>query len=483
MNCGKLVSWRHLPFVILLIVQCVYAITILFNGWPEVHFTFDSPGYMNFDFTSIDSIFSQKRTFGYPLFLQGVESIFGDYEYLPKIQLMLYQISVVVLFLTIVRFCATRWIALVFCLPLVIAILPAIYMSDVATESLGATVLLFSIAMFLRFLTKKTMLNMVGLLVVVYLSYQIKPANVFIMVLFPAVATIYLAYSGLTIIQFRKTLLILVAICFLPYLANSAYRYHKFDSFSHVSFVGANLIAVVTPLINEANLQKLQEKNKALAEDIFEERTKRNMVPYPNFSSVEVITNQRIEAQRTKVRLREDGTIESRLLKWYAEHDLSNWFLAIPIAIKHGHRDQSQFNWVKVDQLLAELSKDIIKLEPRAYLEWISLGHIAGAYRTITGLKFLKYELAILMIILTLVIFKRRVKESLESISAEIMVLVSLPIASYLFATSIILISQPPRFRYIFSASLLLESCVAVCIGLLVAPYVRKICKYQKFKP
>lgn len=444
-------------------------------GMLEFRIVNDSRSYLLFGFDDIETIFSQTRTFGYPLFLKIYAMIFGEnLSFLPTIQFIVYQFSVLMLYWTFCHVGVKRGLAIAFSTPLVFALVGTTFSGTVLSELLGATSLLFVFSIYLCALHKKTLKWLFLLSIAVFLSYQVRPSNLFIIPLIPVVTLCFGVFKSsprqATFILFTKMCLVVS----IPFLINCGYRYAKFDSFSPVSFSGMNFIGIAASMINEGSLAKLPYDQRNLARLILSERQARNMQPYPELSSAKTIMNERSRLQLSRQQIYDTSGTQSQMLKWYAEHDINNWRLAIPIYIEMMSWNSDSIDWVRMDRDLSNLSFAVFKTDFGGYFKWIAFGMAAAIYKLLFGFKLaLPLLVANVAVISAFVLGKKKLNVSIEW-NPMLTTIICYSVLSFIFSIGLTSLTQPPRFRYLVNSGLLIESALACILVWLVLPYIKR---------
>lgn len=464
-----------MTFFFLLGLQMVVYLYMNSVGALDLKTNNDSGSYLDFSFESLSMIFSQPRTFGYPLYLDLYSVVFNsDLSFLPVVQFITYQLSVLSLFLVLIRINVKPGLATVFTMPLVFSAVGITYSGTVLSDLLGAASLLFVFSIYLCALHEKSLKWLLLLTILVFLSYQIRPSNLFILPLIPVATLVFGVISGLPRQAVLALIIKMLLIVSIPFLINCGYRYIKFGSFSPVSFSGMNFIGIAASMINEDSLTKLPVDQRNLARLILKEREARNMTPYPDMSSANVIIDERSRLQLSRQDINDASGVKSQMLKWYAEHDINNWRLAIPVYIDMMSWNSDSIDWVLMDQDLSNLSIAVFKMDLWGYLKWVAFGMLAAIYKLIFGFKFaLTLLVANVVVIAAFVIGRKELNVSMQW-DPMLITIICYSVLSFIFSIGLTLLTQPPRYRYLVNSGLLIESALACILAWLILSHFQR---------
>lgn len=334
----------------------------------------DGPSYINFPWSSIQEILGGHRNFGYPLFLKIVHGIFGTHEAVPVIQLSIYFLSIIVLFLTFFHFLPKYiYTAAVFCSFLIWHKPLFFYFNYILTEAPGAAFLNFSVALSVWAVCRKRWYCFLVLGVAVFFLFQVRTALAFACFLFP-VWMAFLEWAekrGMRSVwgTFGKATLVTV----LPLLAFAFLRLIVVGHLGITSLNGILLSGHASFLYQEGDEKLLSGEAKKLGEMIIQRR--QNLEPPCNqfFESIESADYSALLHKRC-----------------YGPYVMSNWVAAIELIDKDKPfaDDRNREPWkhmptlsgffnrysVPHDNLLKQYSIPILRAHLEGYLKWVLEG-------------------------------------------------------------------------------------------------------------
>jgi hypothetical protein len=347
------------------------------------------------DWSSLTEILSSRRTFGYPLFLQGIHVFSPWFTALPICQLALRVLAVWVYYLGLRHLRISGWLAVVISSSLLYPETIFPYFG----EKLTARLMSDSPAQSLAILTMGTLFMVIGrprsapawlgLMLGLFLTYQTRPVYLFLVLLVPLLGLIFMGlvsprpeWVGL-----RKRLSIgLVAVCVLPLLAWCTLRWAVVGQFGLVSIGGSSLVGIVGQVLTEDLVPELPEDLHRLARRALEERNKWSTGQTSDRLVLEGGWQPPMDSDnQLRSGVVEDGTtaVNTQFLFEGAANELYG------------------YNNVEVNRKLAELSWAIIKAKPRFYLLWL-----AKSFRVaVTGIVKHNYLPSPLLVLLTVLLF------------------------------------------------------------------------------
>ncbi|MCX7824758.1 MAG: ankyrin repeat domain-containing protein [Verrucomicrobiae bacterium] len=234
-------------------------------------FTYDSPTYLEFDFSK--GVLDNARTFGYPLLLRGIACLAPDYWLVPLVQTLLHVLAVLVFWQGLRRTGFSAWAAAITALPLYFSRTVALYGSWVLTDAPGLSLALATMGTTLIAVSSpKRSAGWVALAVVLFLAYITRPAYVFLIGFVPVVGIGVGWLRRLAIADLRSVALKIVAVCFVPFLLFCALRWLAVGHFGLVSAGGVNAIGIAAEMLDSRLCETLPPHLRPIALRIQQER-------------------------------------------------------------------------------------------------------------------------------------------------------------------------------------------------------------------
>ncbi len=269
------------PFTYLLLqAGCTFlAFTLILGSRLDV--SSDSPTYLHFKMDTLANALSQVRTIGYPLFLHLMQLLSPDLKILPYVQFLLFTGAVLIFYKALRVYGVSKWAAVFAASPLFYQRLLWQFgnsiMSDVPAAALSiiAVSLLFIVAV-----NRGGLIAWIGLIVAVFITYQMRPAYLFMVVIFPVLAVILSALREPPLIwngPLKRLLVCMSAACFVPLIAFCGLRLATVGHFGLVSFTGVHTMGITTQFLTRDMADRLDMDLRPWANALIEEREKRNL--------------------------------------------------------------------------------------------------------------------------------------------------------------------------------------------------------------
>ncbi len=371
----------------------------------------DFPSYWLFDFSSIQVILGQHRTFGFPLIIKIYRIIDYDLIFWPKFIYIFFSISNLFLFYSFNRTNFNKVFSLFFVLGLTISQSLLVYLTW-WTELFGISFLM--IALGLMFLSIKTnkIYHYLFFSFFLFFCYQIRPSFV-IFVIVPVIFCLlnYFFYSKN--LYLKKITFFSLA----PLIIFIILRYFIVGSLGIVSF-NSNIAATALVHLTEDQIPLLKTENQILAKSFLERKRK---LPYPcnldlNKDQIsyysqdenlaykgDIIYGQYpcwnmyqstvwLELIKINLNLEPFPNDKKRnLVAWEHVPTLANFWQNKSIVIKN----------VEVDNQLVNFSKDVLKLNYKQILKKIAKSpiNLMKIQRDRNGNLLIFYILLILLVI------------------------------------------------------------------------------------
>lgn len=410
--------------------QSIFLIFIVLKfDYFKVFFYADSNDYANYFPSSSSGLhflqltLSGYRTFGYPLFLKAVGVISPDYELLPVIHILVHIVAVFVFFGALRMFGFSKWAALITASPLLCEKIIIYSCRSILTESLSTSLSILTIGLLVMLVCRpRNCIYWASLTVVTFLTYQVRPDRVFLILMIPIIGFIlYMLQNrkdnnephcreaaGLSLKLFASGIIPLILFCSI--------RLAVVGDFGLTSFAGINLIGITGQMLSNDMLEKLPSDTRPLAQAIIQDRARlgaqdelsafgwenhgtleKNLSDYTwqSYVSIAIATynSRNLMKDYYKKFNGFNNDINSRVRIPNAEWKFSagqNSLMYVlssgehlpEIAFKSPYKTDDGFIWVKVNKELTKLSLHILKLKTRTYVMIVANSFIKNIYET-----------------------------------------------------------------------------------------------------
>lgn len=435
-------GWRQPWFWVLLQVVAIWGFMAL-TGQLEPIRHVDSGFYLSLARkASLLEMLGSLRTLPYPLLIRGLRWWLADLAWLPGLQVLAFGAAAVFWSFALRRFGLSVPAALIAgSLPLYSPLfwgLKSSVMTDLPAASL-ALLTLSSWLMLLRSSGSKLAWWAVGVLF--FLTFQMRPSYLFLVVLLPAATWALRALATrwwFSAIPRGGMAWRLAGVVWVPLLLFCCCRWVLVGHFGVVAFAGHNLTGLTASMLSPELVAKLPVSERSLARSILVEREKKGLVPLDALSSPEQwMRDYNWNCWHAGIRLaRRDWRLESAAASGNA-------------AGSFRHRD------VYVEKKLLSLSLAILRARPGLYVAWLvrGLGHTLVATARNGWILFPAVALG-----LAWWFAWRRAQGTLALGEERVRMLLVLLLAfSYYLATvGLVLLVEIPGWRYLAAAELLL---------------------------
>jgi hypothetical protein len=346
------------PFSLLALHAVVVLLCLHYSGQLKPTKVPDTISYMGASrATSASQALSHYRTYGYPLFLQTVRSSGRSLADVPLFHALAFLSATLFFWLALSVYLRSPWMAFAATLPMpytgVWTLARRIQPDFLAAAT---TVLAFSFLLLLAVKPKKVAL-WVGLALAVFMTYQLRPAALFLIVLVPLLGGLLRSCvdrpSAKVLLRWTVGL---AATTLLPYLMFAGLRWQMLGHFGLVPFGSTNLAGLTASFLDRALIAELPREHRKVAETMLKRREKRGWEP-----------------------LKLDSDSEP----FFRQYSDNIWKVALPAARIHVKRQRKEaaekggapadprgFR-VVVNETLGGLSRELVRLRPMLYLKWV----------------------------------------------------------------------------------------------------------------
>lgn len=359
---------KALPWI-LLIVQIALCFQFLRHaGRLELHMTGDTSSYRATGRrTNLTAALSTHRTLVYPALLRYYDRSGRTWKEIPVIQAAVYFAAVVVFFAGLKLYAGSAWLALAAAIPLIYAKSHE-FMPYAQTDSFSValTLVVFGL-LFVLAARPRSRLAWIGVALAVLLNYHTRPATQFLILLVPLVAVVLRHCRDRSPVRrLAGWAAGLTAATVVPFLLFALLRLALVGHFGLIAFSGANLIGVTANFLDPWVVKAMPPgEEKVLARRMLDRRLGKgwNRLEFDipaEFYFDQYNTNVwRFAVPVTRRRFRE-RTIPEVADKAEAE----TGFRPPPLLEPRGQ-------WIEQDQMMLDLSREIIRLRPWRYVHWV----------------------------------------------------------------------------------------------------------------
>ena len=297
-------SNHKLPFAAMLIAIAFSGTLLAATGrWIAVTEP-DSASYIDFDWSSLERIFSGIRTPLYPAFVQLAESTLG-LSAIPFLHYGMMMLAVLSFYVGLTAIGFRPWAAAASAAPLCFSRGLWDFGARIGSDALGIAMGIGCVSFFLMAIstysprhastqsptqsllkasfstrTNIAIVGWVGLGCWTLASILVRPAYLFLIPLWPCLAITTLPFLwNRTWKEAVHTALKLSLVSVLPLLAYCTFRWTVVHEFGLVSFAGYNLIGITGQYVEPSDVEHLPQKSRELAQRLIEVRERAGFSP------------------------------------------------------------------------------------------------------------------------------------------------------------------------------------------------------------
>jgi len=401
--------------------------------------------------SSLAEVLSDQRTFAYPLLLRAVRQLSPDYRALPHVQAALFMAAVALLFAALVRSGLPPWTALAAALPLAASELLLPFARLVHSDSPGAALTIVAVACLVEALGRRRLLAWIALGLAVFLAYQVRPANLFLVPLVPLLAMVVPGASGggsAGRLRWRPAAAALAA-CLLPLVLFAALRLAVVGHFGLVSFGGFNLVGVAGSMLSPEVVAALPAEHRALGRAILDGRRERGLEPI----------GERSFPHAT-----------ARMLAWYSEYNVNVWRIAGRAARRQARaqagppeaRSRPRLQR-EANRRLGGLALAVFRQRPDLYAAWVLHGARLGLSWSFGQVRGMGASLALLALgavatVGAAALAAGPARRAAALALARCAPLLAIGWGAFLAGLLLVVLVEPPLERYLLAVALLLPS-------------------------
>jgi hypothetical protein len=217
----------------------------------------DSPAYETFQWRPLNTLLSQARPFGYPLFLTVARVPTPSLRYLPHGQLLAHVLAVLIFYRGLCRLGVTPWTALFTASPILYVRAATGTVSWVLADSLAVSLAIATVGLLLSVLGRhRSRLDWAALTLSLFLTYQTRASYLVLVGLVPLLGWLLPAVlpRPASRPERRRVTAGLAAVALVPMLAFCTLRWAVVGHFGLVSGGGFNLIGIAGQFLEEPDV-------------------------------------------------------------------------------------------------------------------------------------------------------------------------------------------------------------------------------------
>jgi hypothetical protein len=410
----------------------------------------DTASYSNFPFHSLTAALSRIRAVGYPIFLSVANLFSPEQRAVPVLHFLVQCGAVSAFYLALRSLIQNRPIAVVVAGSLLYSSLLFRYIAVVTPDTLACSMAVLDIAcLFLVIQSPRKAVFWLGLMISLFVTYQLRPAYLFLVPVVPMLGVVLLWLRPKIEKQlFRRITVGLMLVSVLPLLGFCCLRWHYVGHFGVVSFGGTQLIGVTGQFLTEEMIPQLPDELQTLAHNSYDK--KRDLIDTPN-------------SERGLDPLAY-STMESNC-------DTAIYYVFLPAASELYGDD-----FKLIHQRLSQLATAILRAEPRLYALWLAKAFRQGIRKIVSEFVMNLFSFSVVCLLILVegwYVFQRRLLQPdgsyhpLKQVSDRYFVPVYvLGVLAVVFAISnlaLVVLIVPPFDRYMDAAGVFLPV-VAVAI-------------------
>lgn len=393
---------KHRYLWLILLLQLIPLTIVIERVWQSFsgyviwrlqsgHFEGDEPSYLMYQFTSLQTMLDNYRTFGLPLFIHIYKLFFSNFSFWPHFQYVIYIASVLFLFWVLLKFGLDKFFSLFLVNFLLWNISVYYFLMWIYTEIISLSFLNITIAlMLLAIKFNKGILLLIFSLSLFFL-YQIRPNLTYTALLVPfwAMAFAVILY-GFTISYLKKVFIRFLAASFIPLILFGLLRFIVLGQFGFSTMVGANLSGRAIYYLDENNINKIQPENRMLANDVLRWKRQISFYSYPEHELYPCSTSPQkvnttsfmktVEAEALCTHP-DDIIVMNTAIKrqtgkepsYDPEMNSQPWNYPLTLADFHAQNYR-----ISMDKELLALANDILRIEWKRFINWMLTSAIYG---------------------------------------------------------------------------------------------------------
>ena len=464
-------------------------LVVLFKPWDEERqrriLASNWDDYVEMSERSFVSILSSERTFAYPYFLKTVRAVSPSLAALPLFYLALHIGAVFVFYFGLRGVSTPGWLAMAMASSLFFSTtlfdFGWIIMADAPAMSLGVATMG---ALLLVLGRPRSPLAWAGLTMSLFLTYQMRPAYLFLLGLVPLLGVVLagLCWPRVGLGRLRRRLgLGLVAVSVLPYVGWCTLRLFLVGHFGLVSIGGYALLCVSGLWLTEPLVPELPEDVRPLALAALSDRPHAELWFRPG------------EKPDWSLVLDSKGRFDPSLVQDEERFNelmvASAWSYVRQAAKLYGNAavDGSdwtgdklwwihpRWDWLQMESRLSKLGVELVRARPVYYLHWLQTTFRVGLVRALTLNDMLRYSalalgvmlfawLCLAVLQLLAIAPAATTPEPATDYSVLLKMMAWIAVSFLLAALLQIILVAPPYHRYTSAVSVFLPSLVIAAI-------------------
>ena len=393
----------------------------------------DSKGYLQFDW-SFPALFTNIRTIGYPAFLRIVELMDPRLVSLAMLQLWIHLFAVFFFALSLASLGVSSGMVLCISTPLLYSPAMRTTYFHLMSDSLACSLGLFVVAMavlVVRYPSRRLAWGVLAF--TLFATYLVRPAYIFL-ILFIPLLILFLGLVRIGVRRFKPLLTFFITRsvvgCIAPFILFCSLRLVTVGHFGLVSFGGYNMVGIISQFLNPEDMATLPLEFHPLAEKIFLERQKRNLI------NIDV-----------------DGR------RFIAPNEIMNNYNLYIHYIIVPYLEEQGMQTPDINRTLVRFSKILLHLHAHDYVHWL-LYSLAYALANFPDPIFISVLSLILFVsfLLRSIVGRSRSQTIDVAPSMDVSVIVAIGMGYLMCKVFLVILVELPVARYVLPAFLFLPS-------------------------
>ncbi len=488
-------------FIWLMLQAGVILVYLRWSGRLTLRHDSDTNSYLVVaGLTSVTAWLESLRTFGYPAFLRVTAILSPDYALIPIIHFVLHVIAVIIFMWALKIYGFSERQSLVGASPLLYVEAIINNVQYLLTDSLAVSSAVVTTSLLLAISVRKSSIRLwLYFGVMCFLTYQIRPAYLFLIPLLPLLGVAFLWHrkEASEWVHVKNLVARALIACLLPYLAFCTIRWVAVGDFALVSFSGWVQTGTTGQMLDNSLVEDLPEDLKDLGRGIVEQRKKNRDVvssgdseeinrlvedlsfEFGTFRTVPNRADFLNDAIGCADPIGPDGAFSFHT--WNRCFNYNCITLAMGTAVKlYGT------NLTTLNEKLGSLSRAIIVERPLLFIKWMAKSFVTGTYRCFLGTygaSWLKtpFNLPVFMLVLLLVfsdlvliiriIYFKQCRNGFEIRFHQdegwerlFTLFLIIAILYYFAGMFLVILVQPPILRYVWPTAIFAPSALAAVL-------------------
>ena len=440
---------RYLPPAWLCANLLLALVFCLQTGKLSPEWVIDTGSYANFPLNDLESGFHQVRTFGYPFFLTLDPASDKSFRLIPALQLLLHVAAVLLFYRALRAWGYPSGVASLVATSVLWSNCQLRFVQMLTPDCVAHSLAVMAISWTLILIRKPTVPVWTALGATVFLTYQMRPAYLFLLPMIPLliVGLEWLKdFPSGNFARACRSAMIAGLVTIVPLFVFGAWRWSVVGTFGLVSFGGYNAAGVFGQFVDAGLVAELPPAVRPVCDAALALRPR----VYQEAGLPDEITTSYI-------------AIEQRF-------DASTWQVFFPAArevVKRNGLDPESA--IAINQELSQVARAIVIARPRYFAIWLVKATARGIYILFSELIVNLFVFLLMLTAATLqfaTAFRRKSVASLTEPSCDYVT--PLLLIALLFSASklaLVVITTPPLSRFIDPAGVFWPAVLAAAVA------------------